>query len=151
MTFADDHAPPSRPIGEEIPIGMRRAFLEIVTQYGLSKTEVWDMLRLQFGWGDWMDAGTDFKGRYGSDAQDYYDRFHQIEGEKRGRRFVPPHRAESEPALLSVPLPFFLTAIELSLSQLRDEAIRERTYFSTDPRDQINTILTKRGVGLPAR
>jgi hypothetical protein len=147
MSFSDRQAPPSKPVGETIPIGIRRTVIDILVEWGFKRTEIWDFVRTRQGWADWENAGEDIAERYGSEAGKEYREEYQREWIRRGNfKAVPPHRVEAEPALLAIPTPFFLDAIQHAIDSLRWQAAENNLHYNPDPVDQINGIFVRRGV-----
>lgn len=144
-TFADREAPSSAPIGEDVPIGLRGALIEFLVGFGIvDSDDIWRLLRTHYGWGSWQDANADFEGRYGaSEAQPFHDTLYEA---VRARGWGK-NAAGAVPALLAVPTPFFLTAMELAIAEMRSEAQSGTgMHFNPDPRIHVNAVFARRGV-----
>jgi hypothetical protein len=129
-SFSQEHAPPPRPLGPEIPAGVRRAITTWFAEHGVDSQEILLLWFQRVGYGDAVDVGADVRDRWGEDAQALLAR--DLEDDREILRY-PDERnqraAFTAAVYRHVPAPLYLDYVELAIERYaRDRAIVEAQY-----------------------
>ncbi len=140
-SFADRNLVPRAPAGADIPHGARQSILvTLQTHLGISPTMVWETFLHQEAFGTWQEIDNDLRARLGDDTADEFDAAMRAHWERDRHRMAARSGVnyDAEPALMALPAPFFLTAIEHVLT-------RPHTIVEPAALTAINNALNKVG------
>jgi hypothetical protein len=129
-SFSQEHAPPPRPLGPEIPAGVRRAITTWFAEHGVDSQEILLLWFQRAGYGTAIDVAADVRDRWGEDAQALLAR--DLEDDSEILRY-PDERnqraAFTAAVYRHVPAPFYLTYLEIAIEKYaRDRAIAEAEH-----------------------
>jgi hypothetical protein len=129
-SFSQEHAPPSRPLGPEIPAGVRRAITTWFAEHGVDAQEIRLLWFQRAGYGDAVNVGEDVRDRWGEDAQAVLAR--DLEEDSDILRY-PDERnqraAFTAAVYLHVPAPLYLDYLEIAIEKYaRDRAFVQAEY-----------------------
>ena len=129
-SFSQEHAPPPRPLGSEIPAGVRRAITMCFAEHGVDSQEILLLWFQRSGYGDAVDVGADVRDRWGEDAQVLLGRDLEEDSEILRSPDERNQRAAFTAAVYRhVPAPFYLTYLEIAIEKYaRDRAIVQAEY-----------------------
>jgi hypothetical protein len=123
-----------------IPAGARTSVLRWFAQRGLTPTVIWEMFLHEEAFGNWGEIDDDLRARFGDDEANAFEAAIRAHQERDRHRMVSSSNVnyEAEPALMAIPAPWFLNAIEY--------AIRDSVgYAPFDSVNEINRIFAKVG------
>jgi hypothetical protein len=153
-SFSQEHAPPPRLLGPEIPAGVRRAITTWFAEHGVDAQEIRLLWSLQAGYGNAVDVAADVRDRWGEVAQALMPR--DLEGDNDILRY-PDERnqraAFTAAVFLHVPAPLYLDYLELAIEKYaRDRALVQVEYVDivedlrAAPVDYLNGLFARRGI-----
>src|SRR5207249_601722 len=116
--FSQEHAPPPRPLGPEIPAGVRRAITSWFAERGVDSQEIRLLWFQRAGYGDAADVAADVRDRWGEIAQAVLAR--DLE-EDREILTYPDERNQRDAftgaIYRHVPAPLYLDYLELAIEK----------------------------------
>ena len=71
-SFSQEHAPPPRSLGPEIPVGVRRAITSWFDERGVATDEILRIFFQRRGYGDVVDVEADVRDRWGEERRRRY-------------------------------------------------------------------------------
>jgi hypothetical protein len=129
-SFSQEHAPPPRPLGPEIPAGVRRAITSWFAERGVDSQEIRLLWFQRAGYGSAADVSVDVRDRWGEDAQALMAR--DLEDDVDILRYPDPRNqleAVAGAVYRHVPAPLYLDYLELAIEKYaRDRALVEIEY-----------------------
>ena len=140
-SFIDRNLVPRAPAGAEIPQGARRAILTVLQNGGSSPTTVWQLFLHNETFDRWDEIYDDIAARLGEEAsQEFENAMTAFRIRDKHRMWANPGvNYDADPALLALPAPYFLTAVEYALVSLRGGA------YGIQVMNEINAALNKVG------
>jgi hypothetical protein len=129
-SFSQEHAPPPRPLGPEIPAGVRRAIRSWLAEHGVDSEEIRLLWFQRVGYGDASNVGADVRDRWGEDAQALLARDLKDDSEILRYPDERNQRAAFTAAVyLHVPAPLYLDYLEFAIEKYaRDRALVQVEY-----------------------
>jgi hypothetical protein len=153
-SFSQEHAPPPRPLGPEIPAGVRVAITTWSAERGVDSQEIRLLWFQRSGYGNAVDVGADVRDRWGEDAQALLAR--DIEDDVDILRYPDPRNqreAATGAVYRHVPAPLYLDYLELAIEKYaRDRAIVEAEHADIiedsriAPVDYLNQLFATRRI-----
>jgi hypothetical protein len=129
-SFSQEHAPPPRPLGSEIPAGVRRAITTWFAEHGVDAQEIRLLWFQRAGYGNAADVSADVRDRWGEDAQWLLAR--DLEDDVDILRYPDPRNqleAVTGAVYRHVPAPLYLDYLELAIEKYaRDRALVQVEY-----------------------
>jgi Domain of unknown function (DUF7014) len=133
-SFSQEHAPPSRPLGPEIPAGVRQAIASWFRDRGVDANEVRHQWFQQIGYGDVTDVEADVRDRWGENTATLLRR--DLEDDPFVSQWnYGPRRQAAATAIVQrhVPAPLYLDYVERAI----EAYVRERAVSAIDYLDDI--------------
>jgi len=144
MSYSERNIPQPRPAGPKIPVGVRSSILSIVAGEGVSPTWMWQAFLRHWGYRMWQEIIDDIRERMGDEqAAEFQTPIAVALQKDKDRWYAAPGKDYlAEPALLALPEPMFLDAVEFGLKHIGP-------YAGGNPLvKEINALFARRGIYL---
>ena len=139
-SFTERNLVPRAPSGPAITDGARKALLAWFVNHGLTLDQIWGFVITNELYGTWDEMYDDMRSRFDPAEADVFKQAMDEHFRRQNKQRVSQPTLNAEPALLSIPAPLFLDALEHA-----SKAIGMFGITPFDTVNEINRVFTKIG------